>query len=192
MNVAVTNTLQATNDLRDIKPPVEIPAGWAWLLWVAAALLLLALAFWLWRRHRARGREVQVAPPVPPHLVARRRLEEALSWLHEPKTFCILVSDTTRWYLEQRFDFRAPERTTEEFLRELQQTTLLSEGQKQSLGEFLERCDLVKFARYEPWEAELRELHGAATRLVSETEPMAVPEAQGAHAPANPTVPVGT
>jgi hypothetical protein len=35
----------------------------------------------------------------------------------------------------------------------------------------LESCDLVKFAKYEPGENELRELHSSAVRLVEETEP---------------------
>ena len=46
------------------------------------------------------------------------------------------------------------------------------EQQKESLGEFLQQCDLVKFAKYEPGEPEMRELHGAALRLVEETEPV--------------------
>ena len=82
-----------------------------------------------------------------------------------------MVSDTIRFYLEERFDFRAPERTTEEFLRELGGTDLLAPEQKESLGKFLESCDLVKFAKYEPRENELRELHGSAVKLVEETEP---------------------
>ena len=64
-----------------------------------------------------------------------------------------------------------PERTTEEFLYELQGTNLLTPDQKESLGEFLKRCDLVKFAKYEPGEPELRDLHDSAVRLVEETEP---------------------
>ena len=81
------------------------------------------------------------------------------------------MSDTARQYLEERFEFRAPERTTEEFLHELRRTNLLSADQKNSLSEFLQQCDLVKFAKYEPREPELRELHGSALRLVEETEP---------------------
>ena len=86
-------------------------------------------------------------------------MEEALALIAQPKPFCILVSDTIRFYLEECFDFRAPERTTEEFLHELQDTDLLTAEQKERLGEFLESCDLVKFAKYEPREPELRELH---------------------------------
>ena len=51
----------------------------------------------------------------------------------------------------------------------MQLSPRLSLRQKESLGEFLERCDLVKFARHEPGEAELRELFDSAMRLVEET-----------------------
>ena len=110
-------------------------------------------------------------PPVPAHIRAKQKLEAELAFISQPKPFCILVSDTVRFYLEERFDFHAPERTTEEFLRELNNTDLLAAEQKEGLGEFLESCDLVKFAKHEPRETELRELHASALRLVEETEP---------------------
>jgi len=50
-------------------------------------------------------------------------------------------------------------------------TDLLATEQKDSLGNFLESCDLVKFAKYEPGENELLGLHGSAVKLVEETEP---------------------
>ena len=117
---------------------------------------------------------ISILPPIPAHVRAKQKLEEALALISQPKEFCVLVSDTIRFYLEERFDFRAPERTTEEFLRELGETDLLLPEQKESLGKFLESCDLVKFAKYEPRENELRELHGAAVKLVEETEPQPI------------------
>jgi len=108
---------------------------------------------------------------VPAHLRAKQKLAAALALISQPKPFVIAVSDTARAYLEERFDFHAPERTTEEFLRELGGTKLLLPEQKASLGQFLASCDLVKFAKYEPGEPELRDLHGSAVRLVEETEP---------------------
>ena len=86
------------------------------------------------------------------------------------------MSDTIRWYLEERFEFHAPERTTEEFLYELRNTNLLTAAQKESLGDFLQQCDLVKFAKYEPTQEELQNLHGSAVRLVNETEPAPISE----------------
>jgi hypothetical protein len=173
--VSNTSALVSTNALRDIKPPVEIPSGWVWAFWVAGALLVAALAYLAWRYWNKRHAEMAIPPVIPPHVRARQKLEAALGLLGQPREFCIMVSDTIRYYLEERFTFRAPERTTEEFLYELRQTELLTPDQKESLGEFLKRCDLVKFARYEPGEPELRALHDSALRLVEETEPASEP-----------------
>jgi hypothetical protein len=160
------------NDIRDIKPPLEIPNGWELLWWTLGALALFVIGSLVWRHIHRRMTRISIVPPVPAHVRAKQKLEEALALISQPKEFCVLVSDTIRFYLEERFDFRAPERTTEEFLRELGGTDLLAGEQKESLGKFLESCDLVKFAKYEPRENELRELHGAAVKLVEETEPM--------------------
>lgn len=164
-------------DIRDIKPPIDIPNGllWLWLaLGVLALLAVFIVALLFWRNARAR---IAAEPLVPAHIRAKEALEKALEIIAEPKSFCVLVSDTIRLYLEERFEFRAPERTTEEFLRELGETNLLAPDQKESLGKFLESCDLVKFAKYEPGENELRALHGSAVRLVEETVPAETPDA---------------
>lgn len=159
-------------DIRGIKPPIEISSGWTWL-WVPAALATLAAIYLLWRWWQKRRAQIAFVPPVPAHVRAKQKLEEALTLISQPKPFVTAVSDTARMYLEERFDFHAPERTTEEFLRELGGTKLLLPDQKESLGNFLASCDLVKFAKYEPGENELRGLHGSAVQLVEETEPQA-------------------
>jgi hypothetical protein len=174
------------NDIRDLKPPLEITNGWTWL-WPVVALVVVALvAFLIWRWWRKKQDNRPAPAPIPAHVRARHRLAEALALLAQPKPFCILVSDTVRLYLEERFNFHAPERTTEEFLREIGGSNLLLSGQKDSVGKFLESCDLVKFAKYEPGENELRELHSAALQLVEETQPVM---ASAAGSPAIESVP---
>jgi hypothetical protein len=155
------------------KPLIYVPNGWAWAIWAAVVLTLLAAAYFGWRWWTKKP--VVVAPPIPPHVRARRKLEQALASIGEPKQFSILVSGAIREYLEERFNFRAPERTTEEFLYELQGSFLLTRAQKDSLAEFLANCDLIKFAKYEPTEMELRGLYESALRLVNETEPRVTP-----------------
>lgn len=162
-------------DIRDIAPPIDIPTGLAWLWWTLGTLAVVITALLLWRWWRKRAAQVPVIPVVPAHVRAKQKLQEALALIAQPKPFVIAVSDAARWYLEERFNFRAPERTTEEFLHELRRTDRLTRDQKESLGEFLTNCDLVKFAKYEPGEPELRSLHASAIRLVEETEPVAVP-----------------
>ncbi len=175
--IVTNSTVAAVPDIRDIKPPIEISSGWAWLWWSVAVLVIAAAAYFFWKWWQQRRAQILFVPPVPAHLRAKQKLAEALALIAQPKPFVIAVSDTARTYLEERFDFRAPERTTEEFLRELSGTDLLVKAQQESLGGFLESCDLVKFAKYEPGEPELRRLHGAAVRLVEETQPPPEPRA---------------
>lgn len=166
-----SSPMTAPDALRDIKPPLNIPNVWLWIVLAAVAAAMIMIAVGLILFFTLRRKNVPLPPMIPAHVRARHHLEDALALLSQPKPFCILVSDTIRFYLEERFDFRAPERTTEEFLRELGGTKLLLPEQKESLGDFLASCDLVKFAKYEPGENELRELHGSAVRLIEETEP---------------------
>ena len=167
----MASSVGAANDIRDIKPPLAIPNVWEWVGWALGLLVVLAILFLAWRSWRKRRSQILLEPPVPASVRAKQKLEAALALIAQAKPFCIMVSDTVRSYLEEQFDFHAPERTTEEFLWELNATDLLLPEQKESLGKFLESCDLVKFAKYEPGEPELRALHGSAVRLVEETEP---------------------
>lgn len=164
-------TARAATDIRDIRPPVEIPSGWEWLWWTLGVLAVGAIissVVWLWLR---RKHEPAVTVVIPPHERARRKLEAALDLFDQPKPFCILVSDAVRLYLEERFGLRAPERTTEEFLTDLSRSAALTELQKDSLRDFLSACDMVKFAKYEPQRPELEALYNSALRLIEETKP---------------------
>src|SRR5262245_43947197 len=162
-------TVSATNDIRGLKDPVDISRGLGWL-WVTLLVFAALIALLLLLRRKLFPAKAAQTPVVPPHVRAKRRLQAALAHLDDPRLFCFEVSETLRVYLEERFQLRAPERTTEEFLTELQTSSALHREQKQSLAEFLQSCDLVKFARFEPTESALRELHDAALRLVDETQ----------------------
>ena len=186
----------AVDDLRGVKPPVEIPDYWIWV-WIAlATVALIAAGVAVWILLQKRKAAIPLAPPVPPHVRAKQKLAEALMFISDSNRFCTEVSNTLRIYLEERFNLRAPERTTEEFLVELRTSKHLTVDQKQSLGEFLESCDLVKFARFEPNETTLRQLHDAALRLVDETQfdPIGAPQTaaptDGLSPPLPPAAPV--
>ena len=166
--------ISLTNEIHGIRPPVPIPTGWEWVWWGFGALVAAAVAAYFIRRLR-RSRVVPPTPPVPAHVRARQRLGAALALIHDPKVFCTAVSDAVRQYLEERFRYRAPERTTEEFLSELKSSGQLLPDQKKSLGEFLQGCDLVKFAQFEPTEDALRAWHDGALRLVDETQSDSMP-----------------
>ena len=172
---APPTTTAGTNDIRPIKPPVSVPNPWLWVFWISGGLLTLALMLTVLIVLLARQKRRAIPVPIPPHVRARQKIDAALQLIGDPRAFCTAVSDAVRVYLEERFTLRAPERTTEEFLRDLQRTSVMTAQQKESLASFLEQCDLVKFARFEPPESSLRELHEAALRLVHETQYESVP-----------------
>lgn len=178
-NGGATNA-PAPEALRDIVDPVSIVDLRQLLAITALVLLVLAVGAWLfrawWKRRQRRLAERPPGPPpLPPHERARRRLEAVLRHLDDPDVFCTEVSLILRQYIEERFDWNAPDRTTEEFLALVQRGSELVEEHKGLLRDFLGRCDAVKFARYQPTEAELRELHRAATRFVADTIPLPAP-----------------
>ena len=173
----VTNSVASEKipDIRGLKDMIEIPTGNEWIGWLlvaVAVLVVIGIVVWFIRRHLAKSStELAPPPPPPPHVVAWERLQRALELIHEAEWFCIEVSHIIRVYLEERFSLHAPDRTTEEFLLELQSSRHLAGEHKQLLANFLSECDMVKFARAEPPEQELRSLHEAASRLVGETQP---------------------
>src|SRR5215467_14456500 len=118
----MTKVLTNANELRDIRPPVEIANYWLWVALGVWLLIALAVIIVVWRQCAKWGVPAVKVPMIPAHIRAKQKLEAALAHLAEAKLFCTLVSDTTRHYLEERFDFHAPDRTTEEFLHELRGT----------------------------------------------------------------------
>lgn len=162
-----TNAL-VPEELHAVKPPVPIVSVWPYAVAAGLLALLAALVIAWWLRRR---RKPSAPAPVlvPPHRRAQDRLRAALDLLHDPEAFTVRVADTLRVYLEERFQMNAPDRTSEEFLEEIQSSPLLTPSQKCLLADFLTRCDLVKFARAQPSETELRGLWKTAMDLVSET-----------------------
>jgi hypothetical protein len=180
----------APDGLRPVKAPIELPNYWLWGAWTVGVTLLLAAAAYAWWRARTRKRLPPLLAVIPPHTRARQHLEEALTFISDANRFCTRVAHAIRVYLEERFDLRAPERTTDEFLVELSASPHLTPDQKQSLGMFLQSCDLVKFARFEPTETSLRQLHDSALRLIDETQFEAIlPGPTPVLAPAPPATP---
>ena len=157
----------APPDLRDIRDPLQLGPDLTWL-WITLAVLALAAVAWWWLT-RKKPPTVNPALLIPPHRKAKERLRGATELLSDPYAFCSLVSDVIRVYLEERFNLHALDRTTEEFLAELREGAQLNQEHKDLLENFLTKCDLVKFARDEPTEPELRGLLDAALRLIDET-----------------------
>lgn len=177
--------------LHDIVGPIGITDWRQVAIVTAITLVVIAIAAFLarlwWKRRQARLAAIPPGPPpIPAHERARRRLDDALRFLGDPDRFCTELSVILREYVEERFGWNAPDRTTEEFLLQVFERSELAGFHKDLLQDFLTRCDFVKFARYEPTEAELHALQQAAIRFVSETVPPPPPPPGADPGPAQP------
>jgi len=171
---------QAVQDIRDVKPPSALPLNWVAIVLALLALVLLGGVFWFWQRQRF-ARE-KTPPPVilpPPWETARRKLKELfaenLPGKGQIKEYYSRLSDIVRQYMEDRFDLRAPEMTTEEFLFSLRTSSQLNPAQKEALKDFLTCCDMVKFAKYPSHAQEMVHSFVLAERLIDETSPKTYP-----------------
>ncbi|MEK6237161.1 MAG: hypothetical protein N2C14_20830, partial [Planctomycetales bacterium] len=83
--------------------------------------------------------------------------------------FFVDLSAIGRQYSEDRYESRAPELTTEEFLESVSGSPDLSADHQRLLRDFLRQADLVKFAQARPSAADVEESISAAGRFLEET-----------------------
>ncbi len=153
-------------------PPVELREPWSrW--WWAAPPLLATLATVLVALVRRSRRRQQVVVPIPAHEWAKRQIAALVSedlvrrgWVQE---FYYRISDIVRGYIERRFGVSAPEMTTEEFLAAAASDGRFGERNTTELNEFLNACDLVKYARQLPGADEADAVLRAAGAFVERT-----------------------
>jgi len=159
-------------EIKDISPPFAFPSNRRVILVVFASVVLIGVILYMVLSRRRKGE--RVAPQLPAHEIAFRRLESLLSSglleQNRYREFTEEVSDILRYYIEDRFGLRAPERTTEEFLEESQGNLEIDNDKRDMLKEFLSYCDLVKFAALEPSEDDVKRIFETCRDFIEATK----------------------
>ena len=159
------------DDLRLLSPPEPFRLPY-WPVFLS--LVLVVLIGWIIRARRARNAaEAGEDALRQAHANALAELERLFALIDSElsRPYAIESSAIIRRYIEVRFDLAAPTRSTEEFLAEAQHSPKLAPKYQTLLADFLQCCDLLKFARTLASRNELVQLHDSAIRFVKETAP---------------------
>jgi hypothetical protein len=179
--VEITSLLGEDRDnlvIEDIEDVVTLPTQIRWLwIWVSIGCWSVVIAMGILMVYLKKKRMTEIVRLFKPaHEIAydrlRRLVAEDLIESGQLKAFYERISTILRHYIEDRFQLRAPERTTEEFLQELKHSPDLPETDKQDLAKFLNHCDLVKFAKHQPTQEQIQTTFDLVKGFIEKTKSM--------------------
>ena len=170
----------APPDIRGIVPPQPYFTNASpWLLVVAAGCVLLALLVaWYFIFRTA-------APEPGPRITPRERAEQRLRELAaragtlDARAFGNEVADVLRAYIGGQFRLQPERQTSQEFLASVSGSRAFTRSEHGLLTDFLEGCDLLKFARAGATPERKQFLLSQATDFVRSSAPPPLPEEEG-------------
>ena len=159
------NLLLSAADIHEIAPPVDYSLVPPWVICagVVLGLIVLGLIGW-WIRKRT----LRPKPMPSPRARALQQLENIGREMEmlTPYEFSIAVSDILRRYVTEQYQLPVTRQTSVEFLSLLAKASPFSADETSLLEDFLGRCDLIKFARYDATPDDSRRLLEEAMQFV--------------------------
>src|SRR5262249_1603143 len=152
----------AAEDIIEIRPPIHLASPFPWLAVGATALGLVGIGTVAWKLLRRKRCKLA-------YEIALERLENTRPLMREfhAEPFCLAVSDVVREFVEEVLPVRAMRRTTSEFLRDLAKLPYLQlDPHRDTLANFLQHCDLAKFARWSLTVSQMEEMLSSAKDFV--------------------------
>jgi hypothetical protein len=127
---------------------------------VLVGLLVFGIVWYLRRR--------PAGPPPSPRMIAMRELDLLRPQVAtlDPYAFSVKVSDILRTFIEAQYGLRAAHQTSPEFLASMAESREFSDKDRELLAQFLERCDLIKFAHIDASSTDSAILHERAVAFV--------------------------
>jgi hypothetical protein len=159
--------------LRDIHPPIALPAEPNYLLIAALILGLLIVVIaivWFVRRHKKAIAVPLASETALADLMRARRIMD----LDQSVQYATEISNILRRYVEKRFQIRSTRQTSTEFFHWLTSDPagtgpLFSKEHRTALTECLNRCDMAKFARLSPGISDMDKMELALSDFIEDT-----------------------
>jgi hypothetical protein len=149
----------------DIAPPVNYSLVPAWMIFVGSLIVLTIIGLAIWHGRRLFRKTQVMVSPRERGLAALNAIEKDVEKI-APYQFSIRVSEILRRYVVEQFDLPMTRQTSVEFLNTIASTPKFGDEEKALLADFLNRCDLIKFARYEATTEDSRLLLDEARQFV--------------------------
>ena len=159
------NFLLAVADIHEIAPPVDYSLVPPWVIWSTIVLGIVAIGLVAWWIRKLMRRPAPIRSPRERALEKLQRIGAEVETT-SPYEFSIAVSDILRIYVTEQYNLPVTRQTSFEFLAMLTQHSPFSSDETSLLGDFLGRCDLIKFARYDATPHDSRLLLEEATEFV--------------------------
>ena len=174
LEVTVTSELgdeaPSLANLEPMLPPQPVPqasaAGWL-MAAVGAGVLAIVVVMMLRRRNRRSIEPRRLTPEEIAHAALAALLKENLTARGLIKDFYLRLTGIVRQYIEDTTGIRAPEQTTEEFLRDMRSRAAFPPERSVRLAEFLEAADMVKYAGQQPHTDQIDEAISRAREFVN-------------------------
>ena len=172
-------------NLEPMLPPRSVPQrfsiGWLVAAGIAVVLVILGFVALRWRKRRP----IEVRRQTPEEIAQAALallLAENLPARGLIKEFYLRLTGIVRQYVEDTTGIRAPEQTTEEFLRDMRSRAVFPSDRSARLAEFLESADLIKYAGQQPEEGQVDQAIARAHEFVNlKSSPAAVLAGAGAN-----------
>jgi Domain of unknown function (DUF4381) len=152
-------------EFHDIAPPVDYSLIPPWLIFLGVFVSLTVIGLLVWFIARTLRRPAPIQSPRDRALAILQQMRPEIEKL-DPYRFSIRVSDILRHYVMEQFNLPVTRQTSVEFLAGVRRSSPFSEDEKSLLEDFLNRCDLIKFARYEATSSDSQLLLDEAFRFV--------------------------
>ena len=156
-----TMAIDTTRGPVDIKMPYAAPLTLKEVTpYILGIILIGAILFFILYSIKRKKKNKPIfakpkKPKEPAHIIALRELDriknEKIWQKGKIKEYYSEVTETLREYIEDRFEIRAMEQTSDETLESFRhRRDLLKEKSFEKLSSILKLADLVKFAKYKP------------------------------------------
>ena len=166
--------IDSSGNIRDIKPPLEVPISWKEILeYVLIGVLIIAVVLLIIYFYKKRkNKPIFEAPKIilPPEEIAINSLNEIEkeNYLirNEFKIFYSKVTEVLRIYFESKYNFKAVEQTTPEIIYELN-SFINDRLWIDEIKNLLFKSDLVKFAKLIPSFDEATKIIPLARKIIT-------------------------